>query len=99
MPFACRGKSALKRLAPSLAQGHVFLGLKALASTLISTLTTSPNNNFFQEFMRTFIKKAQVLAALVTPAAKTRNNTNRPLKPQNPNLYYGHLYIKCYYFC
>ena len=24
---------------------------------------------------------------------------NRPLKARNPNLYYGHLHMECYYFC
>ena len=42
------------------------------------------------------MKKAQ---ALIAPATKARDDTNRPLKIWNPNLYYGHMYMECYYFC
>lgn len=34
-----------------------------------------------------------------TQAAKARENTDKPLKLQNLDLYYSHLHIKCYYFC
>lgn len=48
------------------------------------------------------MEKTQAPAALValasTLAAKARNDLDRPLKPQNPNLYYGHSSMKCYYF-
>ncbi len=62
------------------------------------------NNDFFQEFMRTFMKKTQVLTASVVPAAlapdvEDKDNTDRSLKPRNLNLYYGNLYMECYYFC
>ncbi len=30
---------------------------------------------------------------------KARDDIDRPLKPRNPDLYYGNLYIECYYFC
>ncbi len=51
--------------------------------------------------MRTCIKKVrdQALAALTAPAPEVRDNPDRPLKLQNPDLYYGHLHIECYYFC
>ena len=45
------------------------------------------------------MKKAQTLAALATLVAKARKDTNRPFKPWNLNLYYGHLYMEYYYFC
>ncbi len=41
----------------------------------------------------------QIPAAQAAPAAEARDDTNRPLKPQNPDLYYGNLYMECYYFC
>ncbi len=54
--------------------------------------------------MRTCIKKvrdqAQVApAALAAPAVEARDNTDRSIKPQNPDLYYGNLHMECYYFC
>ncbi len=51
--------------------------------------------------MRTYIKRVQdqALAAPATPAAEARDDTNRPLKPRNPDLYYGNSYLECYYFC
>ncbi len=48
--------------------------------------------------MRTFIERVQALAALVALAVEAKNDTNRPLKTWNPDLYYSHLYIECYYF-
>ena len=34
-----------------------------------------------------------------TEARKPWNNTSdRPLKARNPDMYYGNLYMKCYYF-
>ncbi len=52
--------------------------------------------------MRTCIERvrAQAPAALVAPAPDVgaRDDTNRPLKPRNPDLYYGNLHMKCYYF-
>ncbi len=45
------------------------------------------------------MERAQALVVLVAPATETRNDTNRPLKLWNPNLYYGHLHMECYYFC
>ncbi len=63
---------------------------------------TVPNNDFFQEFMWTCIERvrAQALAALATPApdVEVTNDTDRPLKPRNSDLYYGNLHIECYYF-
>ncbi len=61
----------------------------------------APPNDFFQEFMRTCIERVrdQAPAAPVAPAAEARDDTNRPLKPQNPDLYYGNLHMECYYFC
>ncbi len=51
--------------------------------------------------MRTYIEMVwdQVLVALAAPAAEARDDTNRPLKPWNPDLYYGNLHMECYYFC
>ncbi len=61
----------------------------------------APTNDFFSGFMWTYIKKVrdQALAALAAPAAEARDNTDRPLKPRNPDLYYGNLHMECYYFC
>ena len=44
------------------------------------------------------MKKGQALAALATSAAKARDNTGRPFKLRNLNLYYSHLLMECYYF-
>ncbi len=54
--------------------------------------------------MRTCIEKIRDQApaapmALAAPALEARDNTNRPFKPQNPNLYYDNLHMECYYFC
>ncbi len=62
-------------------------------------------NNLFQEFMQTFMEKTQAPAApaapaaSVAPAAEVRDDTDRPLKPRNPDLYYGQSHMECYYFC
>ncbi len=64
----------------------------------------APPNDLFQEFMRTFIEKTQAPTALVAPAApapdvEARDNTDRPLKSRNPDLYYSNLHMEYYYFC
>ncbi len=62
MPLARRRRHALRRPAPSPALGpkplgcELFPSLEPFAPT--PALVASPNNNFFQEFMRTFIEKA-----------------------------------------
>ena len=45
------------------------------------------------------MEKTQTQAVLAISATKVKNNTNRPLKSQNRDLYYSHLHIKCCYFC
>ncbi len=90
MPPARRRRPAIRRPAPSPVPGPARASVPA---------PVAPPNDFFQEFMRTFIEKTQATAALAASATKARNNTDRPLKPQNPDLYYGHLYMECYYFC
>ncbi len=45
------------------------------------------------------MERAQVPAVPAAPVAEARDDIDRPLKLRNPNPYYGHLYIKCYYFC
>lgn len=57
------------------------------------------NNNFFQEFMWTFMEKTQALTTLAALAAKARDKIDRPLRSRNPDLYYGYLHIDYYYFC
>ncbi len=51
--------------------------------------------------MRTYIKrvKNQAPTALAAQATEAKDNTDRPFKLRNPDLYYGHLHIECYYFC
>ena len=57
------------------------------------------NNDLFQEFMRTCIERVWDQVP-IAPNGKAREDTlDRPLKPRNPDLYYGHLHIECYYFC
>ena len=62
------------------------------------TFMVLPNNNLFQEFMRTFIKRVPAPAASAT-LVEARDNSNRLFKPWNPNLYYNNLHMDCYYFC
>ncbi len=98
MPLVRRGKPAIRPLA---------LGPEALAPGPVPAPAPVPaptsNNDLFQEFMRTCIERAraQALAVPATPApdVKVRDNTDRSLKPQSPDLYYGNLHIECYYFC
>ncbi len=50
--------------------------------------------------MRTCIKKVRDKApaapeAPAALAAEARDDTNRPLKPQNADQYYGHLHMEC----
>ena len=87
----CYRKPVLRHLALVFAQGPIFPGPEAPASTLI----ISPNNDLFQKFLQTFMKKAQAPAI---PAIEARHNTNRSLKTWNPNLYYSHMHMEYYYF-
>ncbi len=45
------------------------------------------------------MKRAQALVAPATLDIEARNDTNRALKPRNPDLYYDNLHIEYYYFC
>ncbi len=95
MPPTHQGRPAIKRPAPD----PVFPGPE-----LAFIPIPAPNDDLFQEFMRTDIEKVrnQALAAPVAPAApatKVKDNIHRPLKSRNPDLYYGHLHMECYYFC
>ncbi len=61
----------------------------------------APPNDLFQEFIQTSLKRIQDQAPAVPAAlvAEAKDNTDRPLKPWNPDLYYGHSHMECYYFC
>ncbi len=87
MPFTHRGRPALRRFA----LGPTSWGPEPAPSLV-------PNNNFFKELMQTFIERAQALAAQAAPGVEVKDNTNRPLKPRNPDLYYSHFHMECYYF-
>ncbi len=65
------------------------------------TPAPTPNNDIFQEFMRTCIERVrdQAPAAPAAPVVEARDNTDRPLKPRNPDLYYGYSHMEYYYFC
>ena len=89
-----QGRPAIRRPASDLASG-----LNAPALGFVSTLAPTPNNNLFQEFMWTCIEKIRD-QALIAPNIETRKDAlDRPLKPRNHDLYYGHLHMECYYFC
>ncbi len=49
--------------------------------------------------MQTFMERVQALAASAVSDVEARNNIDRLLKSQNPNLYYSNLHIEYYYFC
>ncbi len=92
MPPARYRRPALRRPA----QGPASLGPEpAPAPAPIS------NNELVQEFIRTYIEKVrdQAPASLAASIPEAKDNTNRPLKPRNPNLYYDHSHEECYYFC
>ncbi len=50
--------------------------------------------------MQSFIEKTQAPAApaALAPDVEARDETDRPLKSRNPNLYYDNLHMECYYF-
>ncbi len=92
MPPVRQGRPAIRRPA---------LGLEAPAPGPVPAPAPTPApalNDRFQEFMRTCIEKVRDQAP-AAPATEVRDDTDRPLKPRNPNLYYGNLHIECYYFC
>ncbi len=94
MPPTCRGKPAIRHPAPNPTP---------LGPEPASASTPAPNHDFFQEFIRTYIEKVrdQALATptiLIASDKEASDNTDRSFKPQNPDLYYGHLYMECYYF-
>ena len=82
----------------SLALGYkaYALGLKdpVLNLILVAALMAFLNNDLFQKFMRTCIKKFCDQAQV----SKAKDKFNRPFKPRNYNYYYHHLNIKYYYF-
>ncbi len=86
MPPVCRGRPAIRAPAPGPAPAPA---------------PVAPPNDLFQEFLRTFMEKTQAPAAPAAPApdVEARNDTDRPLKPRNPDLYYGNSHMECYYFC
>ncbi len=98
MPPIYQGRPAIR---------HPALRLEAPALGLVyapaPTPTPTPNIDLFQEFMRTYIEKVRAQAPMVpaapAPDVKARDDTDRPLKSWNSNLYYGNLRMECYYFC
>ena len=44
----------------------------------------APNNDFFQEFMRTYIERVQNQAPIAPNAEAREDALDRPLKPRNP---------------
>lgn len=59
-------------------------------------LVALPNNNLFQEFMRTCIKRVRDQVPVTLSAKARKEALDRSLKPQNLDLYYGQLHMKCY---
>ncbi len=57
-------------------------------------------NDLFKEFMQIFMEKTQAPAVPTAPApdVEVRDNTDRPQKSRNPDLYYVNSHIQCYYF-
>lgn len=52
-------------------------------------------NVLFKQLIKTCIRQTQNKDYPASP----RDNTDKCLKPKNPDLYYVNLYIKYYYFC
>lgn len=48
--------------------------------------------------MRTYIEMVRDQAATALTAKTREKVLDRPLKPQNPDLYYGHLHLECYFY-
>lgn len=95
MPPICRGRP--RNLAPA----STFLGSASPGPKLALPAPPAPSNNdFFQEVMWTYIERIRdyAPAASLVPV-KARDNSNRSLKPWNPNLYYSYLYMECYCLC
>ena len=81
MPPIHYKRPAIKPPAPSLAPAP--------------TSMAPPNNDLFQEFMRTYIKRVQDQALV----GEVRDKFDKVFKFQNPDLYYDYSYMECYYFC
>lgn len=79
-------RSSIRRLVPD----PISLGSEP-------TLDPIPINVLFRQLIKICIKKAWVQA--LTALANAKDNANRLLKFQNPNLYYDNLHIECNYFC
>ncbi len=98
MPPARRGRPAIR---------HPALGPEASAPSLAPVpAPMAPPNVLFQEFIQTCIERVrdqapatQAAAAAPAPDIKARDNTDRPLKSWNPDLYYGNSHMECDYFC
>ncbi len=87
MPPVCCKMPALRRPAQ---------GLASSGREPAPALAPAPNNDLFQEFIQTYIEKVRdqaptALAALAAPATEVKNDADRLLKPQNPDLYYSNL--------
>ncbi len=84
MPPVYRGRPAIRAPAPGPTPAPA---------------SVAPPNDLFQEFMQTFMEKTQAPAAPAAPDIEARDDTDKLLKPRNPDLYYNNLHMECYYFC
>ncbi len=91
MPFACRGKSAIRHLAPSPTLVPKHTSTPGLGPTFASS-----QNNLFRQFMQTYMEDC--LNPTLLEVQKQEDALDRPLKTRNPDLYYRNSQIECYYF-
>ena len=66
-------------------------------STPVPPLT--PTNDLFKQFIQEYMDDCRQLAPATALVEPREDALDRLLKAWNSDLYYGNLYIKCYYFC
>ncbi len=98
-PTYCK-RPTFKRSILSLALSPAPSGLKFFpAPKPTSVATTLSNNDFFQKFIQICIERVKDWDQIASSAKAKEKALDRSLKPQNLDIYYGYLHIKCYYFC
>ena len=99
MPPTRHQRLVIRRFAVNLALGPEALALGPAPLSLEPAPALALNNDLFQEFMRTCIKKVRD-QVFIAPNTKIREDIlDKLLKPRNLDLCYGNSHMECYYFC